>query len=517
MRLRQIGLLCMVLASAPVAAEPPGLVSLAWHDIVVQRTSDPYAVTVSQLREQLSFLKESGYQAVSLEQCVRASRGEGTLPPKAVLLTFDDGLRSYDVYARPLLVEFGFPSVLSVVTGWVDGVRRPPEYRGKLLDWASLKRLAQEPGIAIVSHSDNLHHGVLANPQGNLAPAAVTRQYLIKARRYESEQDYEQRVRNDLRRSQRRLTAELGSAPPVITWPYGAWHSASARLAREVGMPLQLTLASWQTDDSHLPQIHRQTFYRFRGIAQLEAMLNPAPRPPVRFVGIALDRIGALPAGGRERMLSSLIDRLTLLRATGLVINPFTADGRAAYFTQTALPVKADLLGHVLHQVSVRNDIQALYVLIPRTVPASKVMSLATVLAGMARVYGLVLASNPESGLGQSVRFALQQRHPLIRVGTIRPLTGVLDDMAMLITVSPALPEQELRRAIENLPKSRSGVLVMIDNHESTPAAQIANQMSRLRALGIRNFGYAHDAWDQDVPPVMTMIDAFQGHTIGKD
>jgi len=507
----------MVLASSPVAAESPVLVSLAWHDIVPQRNSDPYAVTISQLREQLAYLRKSGYQPVSLEQCVRVWRGEAALPPKAVLLTFDDGLRSYEVHARPLLAEFGFPSVLSVVTGWVDGVRRPPEYRGKILDWGSLKRLAQEPGIAIVSHSDNLHHGVLANPQGNLAPAAVTHQYLNQTRRYESEQDYEQRVRGDLRRSKQRLIAELATAPPAITWPYGAWNSASARVAREVGMPLQLTLMSWQSDDRRLPQIHRQTFYRYRGIPQLEEMLDPAPRPPVRFIAIELDRIGTAPASQRERMLSALINRLTVLRATGLVIDPFTVDGRAAYFPQTALPVKVDLLSHVLHQVSERNAIQALYVRIPQTVPSSKVMSLATALARMAPVYGLVFASNVEAGLLQSVRFALQQRHSLVRVVTSRALTGALDDTAMLITVSPALSARELRRAIGTLPYVRSETLVMIDNHDSTPAAQIAEQMNRLRALGVRNFGYAHDAWDRDVPPVMSIIDAFQGHTIGKD
>jgi len=517
MSLRQIGLLCMTLASAPVVAEPPVLVSLAWHDIVAKRNSDPYAVTVAQFREQLSFLKENGYKPVSLEQCVRAWRGEATLPPKAVLLTFDDGLRSYDVHARPLLAEFGFPSVLSVVTGWVDGVRRPPEYQGKLLDWASLKRLIQEPGIAIVSHSDNLHHGVLANPQGNLAPAAVTRQYLNKTHRYESEKDYEQRVRGDLRRSQQRLITTLGTAPPAITWPYGAWNAVSVRVAREVGMPLQLTLASWQTDDKRLPQIHRQTFHRYRGIPQLEEMLNPPPRPPVRFIAIELDRVGTAPASEQERILSALINRLTVLRATGLIIDPFTGDGRAAYFPQTALPVKADLLGHVLHQISERTAIQALYVRIPQTVAGSKLMGLATALAGMAPVYGLVLASNVEAGLSQSVRFALQQRHSLVRVGTSRALTEAWDEMAILVTVSPALPEQELRRAIEDLPSARSDVLMMIDNQWSTPAAQIADQMNRLRALGIRNFGYAYDAWDQDVPPVMTMIDAFHGHTIGED
>ncbi len=45
-----------------------------------------------------------------------------------------------------------------------------------------------------VSHSDNMHRGILANPQQNMQPAAITREYLEKQKRYETEEEYQNRV-----------------------------------------------------------------------------------------------------------------------------------------------------------------------------------------------------------------------------------------------------------------------------------------------------------------------------------
>ncbi len=42
------------------------------------------------------------------------------LPPKAVLLTFDDGYLSFYTRVYPLLRAFNYPAVLGVVGAWID-------------------------------------------------------------------------------------------------------------------------------------------------------------------------------------------------------------------------------------------------------------------------------------------------------------------------------------------------------------------------------------------------------------
>ena len=53
--------------------------------------------------------------------------------------------------------------------------------------------------VEIASHSANLHHGIVANPQGNLIPAAIARAY--DDGQYESYRDFHARIAADLTNS----------------------------------------------------------------------------------------------------------------------------------------------------------------------------------------------------------------------------------------------------------------------------------------------------------------------------
>ena len=66
------------------------------------------------------------------------------------------------------------------------------------MNWAQVREM-QASGLAeFASHSDDLHHGVLANPQGNEQPAA-TYAYLKSQSRYETDAEYQQRILQDLK------------------------------------------------------------------------------------------------------------------------------------------------------------------------------------------------------------------------------------------------------------------------------------------------------------------------------
>lgn len=60
---------------------------------------------------------------VSGEQVVQAIRGDGALPPRAVLVTFDDGDPSLVSTAAPILARWGVPAVAFVVTGVLESVQ----------------------------------------------------------------------------------------------------------------------------------------------------------------------------------------------------------------------------------------------------------------------------------------------------------------------------------------------------------------------------------------------------------
>jgi peptidoglycan/xylan/chitin deacetylase (PgdA/CDA1 family) len=67
----------------------------------------------------LEFLHGNGYRTLSLEEYLAARNG-GRVPPRSVLLTFDDARKSFWTVAMPLLRTFDARAVLFVPTYWMQ-------------------------------------------------------------------------------------------------------------------------------------------------------------------------------------------------------------------------------------------------------------------------------------------------------------------------------------------------------------------------------------------------------------
>jgi peptidoglycan/xylan/chitin deacetylase (PgdA/CDA1 family) len=69
-------------------------------------------VSPDALRAQVAALAKAGYTAVTLDQVIDGWNGKPTLPPKPVVLTFDDGYLSQGKDAGAILAERKWPGVL---------------------------------------------------------------------------------------------------------------------------------------------------------------------------------------------------------------------------------------------------------------------------------------------------------------------------------------------------------------------------------------------------------------------
>ena len=74
---------------------------------------------------QMLALKKAGYQTLTTHDLERFFKGEA-LPPKSLLITFDDGYLDNRVFAYPVLKALQMRAVIFIVTDWVkNGVARP--------------------------------------------------------------------------------------------------------------------------------------------------------------------------------------------------------------------------------------------------------------------------------------------------------------------------------------------------------------------------------------------------------
>jgi peptidoglycan/xylan/chitin deacetylase (PgdA/CDA1 family) len=82
--------------------------------LTYHRVNDPRG-----FREQMEHLA-AHRRVLSMEHLLAVYRGEATLPPSAVLITFDDADRDFGDFAWPVLRALGMPVTLFVPTGFPD-------------------------------------------------------------------------------------------------------------------------------------------------------------------------------------------------------------------------------------------------------------------------------------------------------------------------------------------------------------------------------------------------------------
>jgi peptidoglycan/xylan/chitin deacetylase (PgdA/CDA1 family) len=129
---------------------------------------NPLSVPVGVFDEQMAQLRELGYTVVALGDVVDYYAKASELPPRSVLITFDDGYRDNLEHAAPVLERYGYPAVLFVPIAYLDdALPLPHEERlaargvvNSTLDWGELAAL-EAAGVRIESHG--ISHRALAD------------------------------------------------------------------------------------------------------------------------------------------------------------------------------------------------------------------------------------------------------------------------------------------------------------------------------------------------------------------
>lgn len=113
------------------------------------------AIAPKVFAEQMRAISESGAEVISLDRYLAAQSGLTQLPPRSVILTFDDGFQDFAEIAWPEMRRFGFCPIVYLPTGYVGGVEgwrgisNPPR---PLMGWDTIRALAGQ-GVEFGSHT----------------------------------------------------------------------------------------------------------------------------------------------------------------------------------------------------------------------------------------------------------------------------------------------------------------------------------------------------------------------------
>ena len=206
----------MALAALTAPARAAGadsvrLPALMYHHVSEDESArGDYVITPAELETDLRWLDENGYEAVSVRALAAWRRGEGELPEKPVLITFDDAQLSFMLYALPLLEKYDMRAVLAVVGGYADEYTasgdRNPAYA--YMSWADVAGAAASGRVEIASHTQSMHDASGARRGCRINPG-------------EAAAGYAAALNADLERVERSIEAAAGARPYVFAYPFG--------------------------------------------------------------------------------------------------------------------------------------------------------------------------------------------------------------------------------------------------------------------------------------------------------
>lgn len=183
--------------------------------------------------EQMAWLAREGFTPITLGELADVRARRRALPPKPIVLTFDDGYRDFYDAALPVLRQHGFKATLFVITGMVD---QPP-----YVTWDMIAEMDNSGLIEIGSHTV-WHHQLPSLGDAQLRAEVGDSKHVLEDR--------------------------LGHPVRTFCYPVGRVDGRSAAAVREAGYEIAVTTqGGWATaehDSMLLPRV------RIHGGATLE-------------------------------------------------------------------------------------------------------------------------------------------------------------------------------------------------------------------------------------------------------
>ena len=168
-------------------------------------------------------LSEAGYEAITVSELDRISRGVSPVPRHPILITFDDARIDSFELADPILEKYGMKATMFVPTGLTL------EGHPFFADWSRLERFAATGRWDLQAHGHHAHDLIEISSDGTEGSFLVNRMWLPAEARLETEDEYLARVEEDYRRVKSEIESRIeGAAVVGYAFPFSEAGQESA-------------------------------------------------------------------------------------------------------------------------------------------------------------------------------------------------------------------------------------------------------------------------------------------------
>lgn len=202
-----------------------GIPILTYHHILrdEENTRFRHTSTTTSVRafnNQMTWLRDMGYTTLTMYQLEDYVNNRTNLPARAVVITFDDGLKSVSRYAYPVLKQYGMKATAFIVSSRIK--RHPQKWAPKSLQFMSISELAEIKDVFdFQSHTHFLHR-----VDGYRRPILLSRSY--------------HNILFDFEHSRRAL-AQFNPHVLYLSYPFGGYNATAVKAANSAGFHMAVT------------------------------------------------------------------------------------------------------------------------------------------------------------------------------------------------------------------------------------------------------------------------------------
>lgn len=223
------------------------------------------SVTPAQFKQHMDYLAGNKFTVWPLPKLINALQNNAPLPSKVIAISFDDGYASVYQHALPIMRRYDFPFTVFINTDRIGG--------DGFMSWQQLRELGDD-GATIANHT-------------------TTHSHLLRKHAAESETQWQQRIKNDIRRAETTIIKQLGHSPGFLAYPYGEYNHSLEKIVKQLGM-----IAFAQHSGAFNHQVNWQVIPRFafnQEYAEMDGFINK-----VNSLAMPIESISVIDSHGNK-------------------------------------------------------------------------------------------------------------------------------------------------------------------------------------------------------------------------
>ena len=230
--------------SALDAQPDNGIPVLTYHHILrdEENTRFRHTSTTTSVRafsNQMTWLRDMGYTTLTMYQLEDYIHNRANLPARAVVITFDDGLKSVSRYAWPVLHQYGMKATAFIISSRIK--RHPQKWAPKSLQFMSVSELEEIKDVFdFQSHTHFLHR-----VDGYRRPILLSRSY--------------HNILFDFEHSRRAL-AQFNPHVLYLSYPFGGYNATAVKAAGDAGFHLAVTTVKGKVKPGDNPMLLKRLY-----------------------------------------------------------------------------------------------------------------------------------------------------------------------------------------------------------------------------------------------------------------